>query len=442
MFNKSEKEERQYLEKIKKKLKYALEQIDRSVDNFAREIKEQKKYLWENKAGMDHVEKVSVRQSVTQSALTGDAALEKKKRVQKLMQSPWFGRFDFKETDRNNSLPVYIGVYAYYDEEQKENIIYDWRAPVSTMFYDFELGKASYNAPGGTVEGDITLKRQFRIREGRMEYMLESSLNIHDDILQLELGKASDEKMKHIVATIQRDQNAIIRNESSNVLIIQGVAGSGKTSIALHRIAFLLYRFRETLSSKDILIISPNRVFADYISNILPELGEEKIPETGMEDLASDLLENKYKFQPFFEHVSHIIEKEDDNLKERIRFKASFEFINRINDYILHIENDYFKPVDVVVKRYPVPAFYIKEKFKTYNRLPLFLRFNAIVKDIERDLMYYNHYEISSGEREILRKSVKGMFKITNLRELYKDFYFWMGRPELFRYAKGSVYEY
>ena len=442
MFNKSEKEERQYLDKIRKKLKSALEQIDRSVDSYARELKEQKDYLWENKSGMDHVEKVSVRQSVTQTALTGEAALEKKKRVQKLRQSPWFGRFDFKEAGKKTSLPVYIGVYAYYDEGQKENLIYDWRAPVSTMFYDFELGRASYNAPGGTVGGDIKLKRQFRIREGKMEYMLENSLNIHDEILQQELCRASDDKMKQIVATIQRDQNAIIRNESSNVLIIQGVAGSGKTSIALHRIAFLLYRFRETISSKDILIISPNRVFADYISNVLPELGEEKIPETGMEELASGLLENKYRFQPFFEHVLHIIEKEDDNLRERIRFKASSEVINKINEYILHIENEYFKPVDLVVKRYPIPAFYIEEKFRTYNRLPLFMRFNAIVKDAERDLLFYNRYEISAGERDELRKSVKSMFRITNLRELYKDFYTWINRPELFRYAKGTIYEY
>ncbi|MDF1561290.1 MAG: AAA family ATPase [Bacteroidales bacterium] len=442
MFNKSEKEEREYLEKIREKLKSALERIDRAVDRLARELKEQKNYLWENKAGMDHVEKVSVRQSVTQSALTGEAALERKKRIRKLMQSPWFGRFDFRETGKKNSLPVYIGVYAYYDEEQKENIIYDWRAPVSTMFYDFELGRATYDAPGGLVEGDITLKRQFRIREGKMEYMLESSLNIHDEILQQELGMTSDDKMKHIVATIQRDQNAIIRNESSNVLIIQGVAGSGKTSIALHRIAFLLYRFRETIISKDILIISPNRVFADYISNVLPELGEEKIPETGMEELGSGLLENKYRFQSFFEHVSHIIDKEDDNTRERNRFKASFEIINKIDEYAIHIENEYFKPVDLVVRRYPVPAFYIEEKFRTYNRLPLFLRFNAIVKDAERDLLFYNSYEINAAERDELRKSVKNMFRITNLRELYKDFHAWTGRPELFRYAKGTVYEY
>src|SRR5690606_7905951 len=133
--------------------------------------------------------------------------------------------------------------------------------------------------------------------DGKMEFMIENDLNVHDEVLQEELSKSADERMKTIVATIQRDQNAVIRNESSPVLIIQGVAGSGKTSIALHRIAFLLYRYRDTIAAKNILIISPNKVFADYISNVLPELGEEHIPETGMEELAEDLLEGKFRFQ-------------------------------------------------------------------------------------------------------------------------------------------------
>src|SRR5690606_11741890 len=134
-------------------------------------------------------------------------------------------------------------------------------------------------------------------------------------------SKSSDDKMKNIVATIQRDQNAVIRNETAPVMIIQGVAGSGKTSIALHRIAFLLYRFRETIAAKDILIISPNKVFADYISNVLPELGEEQIPEMIIEELATDVLEDKYKFQTFFQQVSRLLENPEQEFVERIQFK-------------------------------------------------------------------------------------------------------------------------
>ncbi len=159
------------------------------------------------------------------------------------------------------------------------------------MFYDHELGEASYTSPTGEIYGKISLKRQYRIRKGRMEHMIESSLTVHDDIiLQKELSANADDKMKNIVTTIQREQNQIIRNEEAPVLIIQGVAGSGKTSIALHRIAYLLYTLKGNISSRDILIISPNKVFADYISNVLPELGEEIVPETSMEQILSELL--------------------------------------------------------------------------------------------------------------------------------------------------------
>lgn len=442
MIPKTEQDERKYLEQIKGKLSDTIEEIDVNVEKYRKDIQEQKDYLWENKAGMDHVEKVSVRQSVTQSALTGEAANERKKRLLKLMLSPYFGRVDFTENGTKKVNPIYIGIYAFFDTQSNTNVIHDWRAPISSMFYDFEIGPAHYESPSGMVDGEIERKRQYRIRRGKMEYMLESSLNIHDDILQKELSKASDDKMKHIVATIQRDQNAIIRNEKSQELIIQGVAGSGKTSIALHRIAFLLYRHRETISSKDILIVSPNKVFADYISNVLPELGEEKIPEVGMEELAADLLENKYKFQSFFEQVTLLIEKDDADFQQRIQFKSSFEFIALLNNYIAFIENNYFAATDLVVKRYPVPAWFIVERFKAYHRLPLFKRFNEVVKDIENNIMLYYKYDITGKERNQLRSSVKKMFKITNLRDLYKDFYVWMKKPELFKMGKQSRFEY
>jgi DNA helicase-2/ATP-dependent DNA helicase PcrA len=443
MFNKSETEERSYLEDIKERLSEALNKIDENVQKQSRELQEQKTYLYENKAGMDHAEKVSIHQSVHSAALTGEAALERKKRLQKLILSPYFGRFDFKEQSNNaEASPIYVGIHAYYDENTKSNLIHDWRAPISTMFYDFENGLANYESPQGPVHGNILLKRQFRIRRGIMEYMIESSLNIHDDILQKELSKSSDEKMKHIVATIQRDQNAIIRNETAQTMIIQGVAGSGKTSIALHRIAFLLYRFRETITSKDILILSPNKVFADYISNVLPELGEEKIPEMGMEELAAEMLENKYRFQNFFEQVAALLEKNDEALQQRIQFKSSFDMVNKLNEYLAYIENNYFEAKTLTIKRYPVPDSYIEEKFKSLHRLPLFKRFNEIVINIERDLLFYNRYEMNATERNKLRKEVRNMFKINNLRELYKDFYQWLNKPELLKMAPRSAYEY
>lgn len=440
--NKTERDERIYLEEIKGRLKAALVLIDRNVDGFSKDLLAQKEYLYENKTDMDNAEKVAVHQSVHAAALTGEAALARKKRLQKLMLSPYFGRFDFTETQAAQSMPIYLGVHAYFDEATKENLVHDWRAPISTMFYDFETGQANYQAPQGLIAGKITLKRQFRIRYGEMEYMLESALNIHDDVLQKELSKASDDKMKHIVATIQRDQNAIIRNETAQTLIIQGVAGSGKTSIALHRIAFLLYRFKDSISSKDILILSPNKVFADYISNVLPELGEEKIPELGMEELAIELLEEKVRFQTFFEQISTLLDKKDEALRHRIAFKASFDMLAKLNEYLTHIENNYFTPIDLRVNRYPIQASYIHERFKAYHRLPLFARFNKVAEELEQNLLFYNEYKVNAKERNNLRKDVKAMFGITNLRELYKDFYAWLGQPELLKMAPKSTYEY
>jgi DNA helicase-2/ATP-dependent DNA helicase PcrA len=276
---------------VLRKVEQAIDISNRSADLLAGEVKETTAYMWENKAEMDGMEKLSVRKSIAQMALSGEKVIERKKRLQKLLQSPYFGRIDFKEAASTRESPVYIGIHSFYDTVDNENLIHDWRAPVSAMFYDFELGEASYQAPSGEVKGEITLKRQYRIRNGRMEFMLETSLNVLDDILLQELSRNTSDRMRNIVATIQRDQNAIIRNEDARTLIIQGVAGSGKTSIALHRIAFLLYRYKESIRAEDILIVSPNKVFADYISNVRPDQGEEKMKETVMEDIANEILE-------------------------------------------------------------------------------------------------------------------------------------------------------
>jgi DNA helicase II / ATP-dependent DNA helicase PcrA len=442
IFNKTEQDERAYLEYIKQKLTEAIDETHRSVDAHAKDILQIKEYLWENKAELDNMEKMTVHKSIAQSVMMGEGIVAKKKRLGKLLKTPWFGRIDFKPENEEETIPLYIGVHSYFDTKLNQNLIHDWRAPVAGMFYDFEIGPAYFESPMGKTQGDISLKRQYRIRNGRMEFMLETSLNIHDDILQKELAQTSDDRMKNIVATIQRDQNMIIRNEKSPVLIIQGVAGSGKTSIALHRIAFLLYRNAQTITSQDILIISPNKVFADYISNVLPELGEEKIREKGMEELAGELLEHKYKFRSFFDQVTQLLEKPDPQLIGRIRFKSSFEIINKLNEYLLHIENNTFKPVDIIVRRYPVPAWFFEERFRAYHRLPLHKRLPAIVRDTAENINIYYRYEVSAAERNEITKAVTAMLGTTNLRNLYKEFYTWLGKPELLKQAKGTVYEY
>ena len=300
MLNSKESDEREYLKKILEKLYGAFESIERKISDYSREILKTRRYMYENQSQLDLAEKAANRIEAHYNVSFGESAIKEREKLQKLIQSPYFGRIDYANTGEAKIQVVYIGIHTFIDPQTSHNIIFDWRAPISSMFYDFELGTAYYLAPVGKIEGEVHLKRQYRIRQSQMEYMIESSLNIGDEILQKELNQASDDKMKNIVATIQREQNAIIRNEDAKVLILQGVAGSGKTSIALHRVAFLLYRYKSILTSNNILIISPNKVFSNYISNVLPELGEENILEMSFVELLQAYLEyvdNKY-FQP------------------------------------------------------------------------------------------------------------------------------------------------
>ncbi|TVQ69595.1 MAG: helicase [Balneolaceae bacterium] len=280
------------------------------------------------------------------------------------------------------------------------------------------------------------------VRAGEMEMMLESGMQIRDDILQEELSRAADDKMKNIVATIQRDQNAIIRNETSPVLVIQGVAGSGKTSIALHRIAFLLYRYKESLTARDLLIISPNKVFADYISNVLPELGEETIPEMGIEALAAELLEGKFRFQSFFEQVNRLLQKPDEEFIARMRFKASYDFLMRLNDYIGYLERENFAANDVQVRQSFVPVRFVRDKYLFYRHLPMFKRLTEVVREVTEKVRRDFGYELKAAEKNKLRSDIRRMYRSTSIRELYRAFYDWLERPDLFRYAAKTTFEY
>lgn len=441
MVNPTEQAEKEYLEEIKEKLLLAINRIDEKVKNYSTELRQAKAYWHEHQSGMDEADMVAAEQSINRMAFTGESAVATRKKLMKLRDSPYFARIDF-QPDGGNTAPVYIGIHTFFDDQSSENHIYDWRAPISSMFYDFERGAAWYETPSGRITGAITLKRQYRIRDGRMEFMIENDVSIQDEVLQRELSKAADDKMKTIVATIQRDQNAVIRNESSPVMIIQGVAGSGKTSIALHRIAFLLYRFRDTIAAKDLLILSPNKVFADYISNVLPELGEEHIPEMGIDELAHDLLENKYRFQSSFQLIHALQESRDGAFLERVRFKSDFEFLRKLNQYLIHHENNFFEHVELRAGRTIVPSPFVEERFRAYYRIPLLKRIPAVVKDVQQYVRSRVDRKLNGQEKAQIWQTVPRMVRFNNIFDLYKNFYTWLGQPELFRLAPGNVLEY
>ena len=442
-FNQTEKQEKEYLKQIISFLKKVIGNTDASVKDHVDTLAEYKDYIWSNK-DIDPHEIRSMRESILNHFALGESVINKHKRLTKILAIPYCGRIDFLEKKENSKvMPIYIGIHTFYDPESRATLIHDWRAPVSSMFYDHELGEAGYRSPSGEIKGEISLKRQYRIRGGKMEFMIESALTVHDDILQKELSSNVDDKMKNIVATIQREQNQIIRNEDIRTLIIQGVAGSGKTSIALHRIAYLLYTFRDSISSKDILIISPNKVFSDYISNVLPELGEETVPETSMEQILSGVLEHKYKYQTYFGLVNELLEKPSSSLIDRIAYKASFGFISELDKFILHIENTYFKAADVKLTKYiTIPAPFIEEQYLRFNRYPIRRRFDAMA-DYMLDMLKIQYaFTVTTAGRNLLKKEIRLMFAGNNDIQVYKDFFKWTNNPGMFKMRKGHTLEY
>ena len=460
-------------------------------------LKEYKEYLWNNK-DIDAQEKRSMRESILNLLAVGNNQIAARSRLEKQYDSPYFGRIDFTpaatpdsavtpdstvtrntggpdipdtpnlvipntagpdipnspdtvipdnphnpDNPQDTTLPVYIGIHALYDLKKRKNLIYDWRAPVSGMFYDHELGEASYLAPAGLIEGNISLKRQYQIRKGILEYMIESSLTIRDDVLRRELSANASDKMKNIVATIQREQNAIIRNEEEHVLIIQGVAGSGKTSVALHRIAYLLYAHKGDLSANDIMIISPSKVFSDYISNVLPELGEETVPQTGMDVVLAEILDKKYKYRDFFDQVAELIGKPKADFQERVRFKSTPEFVNLLDKYILHLENQCFVPHDVPLNHLiMLPAEYIAEQFRRFHRYPIRRRYTVMTDYILQIAQTQYKVTVDSAKRNMLRERIRKMFTANNSLQAYKGFYEWLDKPDLFKLRANHTLEY
>jgi DNA helicase-2/ATP-dependent DNA helicase PcrA len=297
-------------------------------------------------------------------------------RYERMLLSPYFGRFDFYENDNEKTEKYYIGIINLVNEEY-DFLVYDWRAPISSMFYECEIGSAKYEAPDGIISGKLTLKRQYKISNGKIEYMFDSNLKIDDEILQDILGKNTDDKMKAIVTTIQREQNRVIRNEEYKNLIVQGPAGSGKTSIALHRIAYLLYKHRDRINPQNIVIFSPNDIFNDYISNVLPQLGEDNMYQTTFKEYMHKSLGDEFDKENYSQMMEYILSSvKDEEYQKRInsiKLKSSIEFLGILKRYVSYLEQKERNFTDVFFKdKLIVSAKDIKELFyKDYARFPI-----------------------------------------------------------------------
>lgn len=439
-----EEKEQRYLVETVQLLTMELQRLTDSIDMSARTIQEQKEHLWENRRDMDFAEKATFRADVNVSVALGERAVMTRERVKRLLESPYFGRVDFQRESDSQSFAYYIGVHTFFDPETHEIRVHDWRAPVSSLFYDFESGEASFDSPGGIVHGEITGKRQYKIQGGHLEYMFESALNIGDDILQRELSQSADDKMRNIVATIQREQNAVIRNETAQVLILQGVAGSGKTSIALHRVAFLLYRFKDTLSSDSVMILSPNKVFGDYIADVLPELGEEQIAEIDFDRIADRFLANITGYETFSEQVISLVDHVDEVAAQRMRYKATPEFVTHLDEWITSRAKE-FAPTEIKQQHKRLSAQWVADTFDEWHTLPIFARLDRVANTAIHQL---KHEIVDAGgkwsaaDTAGVRKQVRAMFPYKDALAIYTAFYRDLAHLRLFKPLGRKKIEY
>ena len=422
-----------FLEFVLQKLEKRVEEVSLSLEEGQKEIQGMHEYYWENYTEMDQYgyEDYDNQQALFHQVNANQQQLLLKQRFIKMMDSPFFGRVDFVYEGEEEPETFYIGIGNFSERTGQTPLIYDWRAPVSGLFYDYDKGPAKYEAPVGELTGEIISKWQYKIRSGKMVYEFESDVKIDDEILAAELGSTGEVQLKNIIRTIQKEQNAIIRNTKDRILVIQGAAGSGKTSVALHRIAYLLYHDRKNLKSSDILILSPNSVFSDYISHILPELGEENIREMSfdlfaykeLKDVAADCedrydqIEKNLKF-PFLA----------DSLKE----KETGEFTDKIEGFLLELEDSLmnFRDVEyrgfVKTEKEIISLFYFK-----FTDIPLLSRMDAVAEYFIDEVETLRNRDMEEEEREAVKEKFRRMYETRDVYVLYNRFLAASGFPML-----------
>lgn len=285
-------------------------------------------------------------------------------RLRKLYNAPFFARIDFREDGEPAPEKVYIGRFGLMDDDTLDFLVYDWRSPVASMFYDAEYGRAGYDCPAGRIEGDISLKRQFVIEKGELSGMFDTSVEVQDEILQHILSRNTDEKMKDIVTTIQREQNRAIRDTESEVLVIEGCAGSGKTSVALHRIAYLLYRSRKTLSAENILLFSPNDLFSGYISDVLPSLGEHSVPAATFGEFAAKMIAMPQ--QGYYDFIEALLQGSIDPARaQAARRKGARDFTHFLEERHAKLDTD--GPAYTAIEHLGAPVMTARELSEAYR---------------------------------------------------------------------------
>jgi DNA helicase II / ATP-dependent DNA helicase PcrA len=313
----------------------------------------------------------------------------------KACKKPYFSRIDFQHEECHKPIKYYVGKTSLPRVEEDEPVIIDWRSPIASVYYDGKLGHVAYPTASGTSEGDLLLKRQYTISEGRLQNILDVDITATDAFLQAALGENKDSRLKDIVTTIQAEQNEIIRADIDSPLIVQGAAGSGKTTIALHRIAYLIYTYEATFDPDNFLIIAPNRLFLNYISEVLPELGVEQVKQTTFIDLVYDLTGVSHKLASpdeklvkFIKHDNSSMGEELSLLRESSHSKGSLEFRDSINRYIAFLEQTFIPKQEFRFGEYTLfTVEEIRKLFLTdFSYLPMYGRIAELKKALSNKL--------------------------------------------------------
>lgn len=367
------------LEAVCQRINTMLKEKQKSADEYKEDVVEIRRSMWDNTAHVlsgEFDESVEILQYINlmkQEEKSHQHTTQQIKRLEKLIEAPYFARIDFVQEEFDDKENVYIGLYSLIDNDTMDIIIYDWRAPIASMFYEYELGEASFEVGDRVITGKVELKRQYKILRSKLLYMFDSSIKIDDEMLQEILSKSADDKMKNIVISIQKEQNKIIRDEKARVLIVQGAAGSGKTSIALHRIAYLLYKHREEgLKSKNVVIFSPNQIFNDYISDVLPGLGEENVHQTTFFEYASSCIGNEARLESLNSQMDFMLSQNDACDVYRVRknsilMKSSLEFLQMLDKYLDMLHNHFEGFSDIKFKHNLIISKEELEKLYTHD---------------------------------------------------------------------------
>lgn len=434
-------QEEAYLELVLDKLHEKIAEIDGKISANQQDITNMHAYFWENYNEFDEYGYELYDNSVafkSRMKEQEDYGLERR-RYERMLDSPYFGRVDFCYEGEDEPETYYIGIGNLAKGRAKEPYVFDWRAPVSGLFYDYDKGPAQFEAPAGVLTGEITKKKQYKIKRGKLIYALENDMNIDDEILQQALSEHADASLKSIVTTIQKEQNKIIRDTSHRILAVQGCAGSGKTSVALHRIAYLLYHNRKNLTAAQVLILSPNQIFADYIARILPELGEENICEMTLDDYAYRELLPWGEAEDHYDEIEkelHRGEKKDyfyaKGLKPATKesaYKQSKAYVEELNGFILELEWDIVDIRDFQYKNLEMKEEKIAEFFyEKFADTPIFMRMQRIAEYLIDQQETLSGKTMPEEEQQNVFEKINRMYETRDLLTLYNRFLKQSGR--------------